>query len=266
MALDGKVAVVTGAAQGLGKAFAEILLQNGAKVALLDVNEKEGKSTKAAFEAEFGASRTLFHVCDVSSEEVFKDAFQKTVQHFGRVDIFCNNAGITNEVSWEKTIEINLKGVVRGTYMALEHMKTENGGGGGVIINVASMAGVVHLAGAPIYTATKHAVVGFSRAMAEFSAAAGYGVRICMLCPAFVRTDILNALKEKDKLGEFFRLKHLTENLLDVAGLMETSDVAKVFLQMLLDDSKNGAALLVTPRGAAYVDFPAANEIPCSPL
>ncbi|XP_028838423.1 15-hydroxyprostaglandin dehydrogenase [NAD(+)]-like isoform X2 [Denticeps clupeoides] len=221
MALDGKVAVVTGAARGLGKAITEILLKNGAKVAFLDVSEKEGKAAKATFDAEFGAGRTLFLACDVSSEQSLKDVFQKTVQRFGRLDILCNNAATVDEVNWETTIEVNLKGVVRGTYMALEHMKKQNGGRGGVIINVASILGLTELSSIPIYTASKHGVVGFSRAMAEASAAAGYGVRICILCPTLVRTDMLNTLQNKDKLGEYITLKHVAEDRIQSGGMME---------------------------------------------
>ncbi|XP_037401630.1 15-hydroxyprostaglandin dehydrogenase [NAD(+)]-like isoform X2 [Pygocentrus nattereri] len=166
MALQGKVAVVTGAAQGLGKGFAEILLQNGAKVALLDINEKAGKELETQFNEAYGADRTHFYPVDVSSDQQFKDAFQKILSKFGQVDIFCNNAGIINEKQWEKTVSINLCGVVRGTYLALEHMKKENGGQGGVIVNVASLAGLVPLAPTPIYTATKSGVVAFTQALA----------------------------------------------------------------------------------------------------
>ncbi|XP_028838417.1 15-hydroxyprostaglandin dehydrogenase [NAD(+)]-like isoform X2 [Denticeps clupeoides] len=142
MSLSGKVAVVTGAAQGLGKAFARVLLKNGTKVALLDVDEDAGAATEAALRDEFGSDATLFLRCDVCSDEEMKNAFQKTLQQFGRLDVVCNNAGIINETNWQKMVDVNLNGVVRGTYLALQHMKKENGGQGGVIINVASMAAV----------------------------------------------------------------------------------------------------------------------------
>ncbi|XP_062414165.1 15-hydroxyprostaglandin dehydrogenase [NAD(+)]-like isoform X2 [Pungitius pungitius] len=166
MALQNRVAVVTGAAQGVGRAMAEILLQNGAKVALLDVNEAAGKSLKEVLDKQYGTERSLFLSCDVESEEQIKAAFQRTAEALGGVDIVCNNAGILNEAEWKKTISINLVAVVQVTYTALEHMNKLTGGRGGVIINTASMAGLFPFLSCPVYTATKYGVVGFTRAMA----------------------------------------------------------------------------------------------------
>ncbi|KAA8586638.1 hypothetical protein FQN60_000474, partial [Etheostoma spectabile] len=158
MALNGKVAVVTGAAAGIGKAITEILLKNGAKTA--------GKSLKETLDKEYGQERTLFLTCNVESEEQIKAAFQKTVENFRGFDILCNNAGILNETTWKKMVSINLVGVISGTYLALEHMSKLSGGRGGVIVNTASMAGLGPLLSCPVYTATKHGVIGFTRAMA----------------------------------------------------------------------------------------------------
>lgn len=108
MDLKEKVAVVTGAAQGLGRSFVEILLKNGAKVALIDVNKSLGEELKSTLDQEHGRDRTEFHTADVSSEEDFKGVLEKIVETFGRIDILCNNAGIVNEKHWEKTIAINL--------------------------------------------------------------------------------------------------------------------------------------------------------------
>ncbi|XP_067838608.1 15-hydroxyprostaglandin dehydrogenase [NAD(+)] isoform X2 [Heptranchias perlo] len=140
MDLNGKVALVTGAAQGIGRCFAEALLKHGAKVALVDLNGSTGEACKEALDGEFGAACSLFITCDVGSEEQLKRAFKKTTDHFGRLDVVCNNAGVNNENDWEKTINVNLTSVIRGTYIALEYMSKETGGKGGVIVNVASLA------------------------------------------------------------------------------------------------------------------------------
>ncbi|KAL0994800.1 hypothetical protein UPYG_G00127310 [Umbra pygmaea] len=256
MALDGKVAIVTGAAQGLGKGFSEILLQNGAKVALLDVNEKVGNDLKAVFDKEYGPDRTLFWTCNVESEEQVKDSFQKTVDAFGGLDIVCNNAGIVNENNWEKCVAVNLNGVVRGTYMALQLMKKENGGRGGVIVNVASIAGLGPFVTAPIYTATKYGVVGFSRAIAEVCSMCGSGVRINMLCPGFVRTAILSSLHSEETAGQFYSMAGFTQKLLEQYGVTEVSEVAEYFLKLVKDESRNGEALMVQKGQACYIKFP----------
>ncbi|XP_041949429.1 15-hydroxyprostaglandin dehydrogenase [NAD(+)] [Alosa sapidissima] len=261
MALNGKVAVVTGGAQGLGKGFAEVLLRHGAKVSLFDVVEDSGNATKTAFDKEFGPDRTLFCVCDVTSEKQFTDAFQKTVQTFGGIDIVCNNAGIINETDWEKTVAINLSGVIRGTYLAVEHLKKQNGGRGGVIINIASMAGLGPLPTCPVYTATKHGVVGFTRAMAMASEYGGYGVRLNMICPIFVRTGLLSSLDKEERAGDFYHLRDVNQKIMERFGTLEVSDVAKAFEKLVLDESKNGAALYVKTEGADYVKFPTQEDI-----
>ncbi|XP_007894131.1 15-hydroxyprostaglandin dehydrogenase [NAD(+)] isoform X2 [Callorhinchus milii] len=142
MDLKGKVCLITGAAQGIGKSFAETLLGLGAKVVLLDVNESEGEACKESLDKTFDANSSLFIKCDVGSEEQLSCAFKRTINHFGRLDIMCNNAGINNEKNWEMTMNINLISVIRGTYLALDYMNKAKGGNGGVIVNTASLAGL----------------------------------------------------------------------------------------------------------------------------
>ncbi|XP_073433679.1 15-hydroxyprostaglandin dehydrogenase [NAD(+)] isoform X2 [Dendrobates tinctorius] len=141
MYANGKVALVTGAAQGIGRAMVEELLNKGAALAMVDQNRIAGEQCKASLDEQFGSNRTLFIQCDVTNQEQLRDAFQKTVEHFGRLDILVNNAGVNNEKDWEKTIEVNLISVIRGTYIGLELMNKKNGGQGGVIINISSLAG-----------------------------------------------------------------------------------------------------------------------------
>ncbi|XP_032917177.1 15-hydroxyprostaglandin dehydrogenase [NAD(+)] isoform X3 [Catharus ustulatus] len=140
MHVNGKVALVTGGAQGIGRAFVQALLGKGAKVALLDRNSEAGQESKAALDEQFEAQRTLFIQCDVTEQEQLRGAFKKVIEHFGRLDIVVNNAGVNNEKDWESTIQINLTSVIRGTYLGLEYMRKGNGGDGGVIINISSLA------------------------------------------------------------------------------------------------------------------------------
>ncbi|XP_064205800.1 15-hydroxyprostaglandin dehydrogenase [NAD(+)]-like isoform X1 [Anguilla rostrata] len=258
MALSGKIALVTGASQGLGKGFSDVLLKNGAKVALLDVNETAGKNAKADFDKEYGEDSTIFLTCDVTSYEHLKDAFQKTIEKFGRIDIVSNNAGIVDETNWEKTVEVNLNGVIRGTYLALQHMKKGSGGGGegGVIINTSSMAGLGPLLTSPVYTASKHGVVGFTRAMAEASSVSGYGVRINAFCPSFVKTPILDFMTNEKAAGQLGHLQHLSDKILAKTGILEVPAVAERFLQLVTDEEKNGAVMMVTQECTAYMNFP----------
>uniref|UniRef100_A0A3Q2W9B2 15-hydroxyprostaglandin dehydrogenase [NAD(+)]-like n=1 Tax=Haplochromis burtoni TaxID=8153 RepID=A0A3Q2W9B2_HAPBU len=238
MALNGKTAVVTGAAMGIGRSIAELLLQNGAKV---------------VFEIRYScASHFEVTVIPVVSQA----AFQKTVETFGGIDILVNNAGIFNEITWEKTIGINLGGCIRGSYLVIEHMNKLTGGRGGVIINVASMAGIGLLSCCPVYTATKHAVVGFTRAFAAASVASGYGIRMNALCPGFVQTDLFSSIKSK--LGQFSNLAGANQELIEKLGpsfFFLFSFFQKYFL--VTDETKNGEALLVLPKEKKYATFSA---------
>uniref|UniRef100_A0A2K5HEK6 15-hydroxyprostaglandin dehydrogenase [NAD(+)] n=1 Tax=Colobus angolensis palliatus TaxID=336983 RepID=A0A2K5HEK6_COLAP len=141
MHVNGKVALVTGAAQGIGRAFAEALLLKGAKVALVDWNLEAGVQCKAALDEQFEPQKTLFIQCDVADQQQLRDTFRKVVDHFGRLDILVNNAGVNNEKNWEKTLQINLVSVISGTYLGLDYMSKQNGGEGGIIINMSSLAG-----------------------------------------------------------------------------------------------------------------------------
>lgn len=250
----GKCAVVTGAAMGIGKAVAEILLQNGAKVALLDINEVAGESFLESLKKQYGKEKVLFLKCDVESEEQIKAALQKTTETFREINILCNNAGILNEATWEKTISINLMSVIRGTYIALEHMNKLNGGQGGVIVNTASVAGIFPLLSCPSYTATKFGVVGFTRAMAAASEASGYGIRFNAVCPGFVQTDLMTNIPVR--LGPFSNLAGAANKLVEVSGTVPVSDVANAVLDLLTDETKNGEALMVLTKGKRYAQFP----------
>uniref|UniRef100_C3ZBC3 15-hydroxyprostaglandin dehydrogenase [NAD(+)] n=1 Tax=Branchiostoma floridae TaxID=7739 RepID=C3ZBC3_BRAFL len=171
MQLTGKIALVTGAARGMGKGFAEAILERGAKVALLDTNESIGQETAAAFALKYGADMCTFVLCDVTDKGQLEGAFQQVVDRFGGLDLVVNNAGILNEVEWEKCINVNLVSVVRGCHLGLHYMGKQNGGKGGLIINTASVAGSLYAFPPPVYAATKAGVVGLTKSL---------GVRICI--------------------------------------------------------------------------------------
>ncbi|XP_005988376.1 15-hydroxyprostaglandin dehydrogenase [NAD(+)]-like [Latimeria chalumnae] len=255
MALDGKVALVTGAAQGLGKAFSEILLKNGAKVSLLDINMAAGQATKVAFDGTYSADNTIFLPCDVTSETQLQDAFSKTIEKFGKLDILCNNAGIMNETNWENTININLIAVIKATYLGLKYMNQKTGGQGGVIINVSSMAGITPLIFGPVYTATKHGVVGFTRATADAFRFLDYGIRVNALCPGFVDTPLLYSIKG-GLMGYYQDLHEVAQKFMQKIGILEPSVVAEGFLQLVMDETKSGAMMTVTKaNGIVYHQY-----------
>jgi meso-butanediol dehydrogenase/(S,S)-butanediol dehydrogenase/diacetyl reductase len=206
--LDGRVAVVTGAASGLGIEFSEAMAEAGADVVCSDVNEGACEETA---ERVRGLGRDALAVrCDVSKEDDVKAMVERAVERFGGVDVLFNNAGIADAApvheypteNWHQVIDVDLHGVY---YCARECLKVMVGQGSGKIINVASIWG---LAGAssvfpiPAYNAAKGAVVNLTRSLAvEFAAR---GVRVNAVAPSLTSTDATADISAED-VAEFLR-------------------------------------------------------------
>lgn len=162
--LNGKVALITGGAMGLGKATATVLLQRGCKVSILDIDEKHGNESVAEFKTTFGNDKCVFLKCNVEDDKEFEEGFVKTLSLLGGLDIVVNNAGILGLSNWRKTFSINTEAVFHGTLLGMKYMGTDNGGRGGHVINVASEAGIKPWDAVPAYSASKFAVVAMTRA------------------------------------------------------------------------------------------------------
>ncbi|KAG8309972.1 hypothetical protein J6590_072740 [Homalodisca vitripennis] len=117
------------------------------------------------------------------------ESFQKTVSAFGGLDIVINNAGIFNDRFWELEVDVNLNGVIRGTLLALRFLGREKGGRGGAVVTTASTLGLQPCAAVPIYTATKHALIGFTRSFGDPFHMNLSGVRVMAVCPGATKTD-----------------------------------------------------------------------------
>ncbi|KAL5005314.1 hypothetical protein ScPMuIL_018770 [Solemya velum] len=252
MELVGKVAIVTGAAQGLGRAFARAMIQRGAKVCISDQNVEKGNTSCVALRKELNTADVNFVKCDVTQQDDMKNMFDDTVRRYGGVDIVVNNAGIMNERTWSSCVDINLKGVIQGTLLALEHLQER----GGVIINISSIAGVVPVAGAPVYTATKHGVIGFTRSCSVNPKVKAANIRLACLCPTFTDTPIL------DMTDDHFTSWSSRQNLwkdVEQLGIMKVETVAQGFIQLLLDKDNNGAIMTISPnRGIQTKYYPKA--------
>lgn len=189
MSLSGQVAIVTGAASGIGRALSRALAARGARVVVTDING-EGAETVAR-DLGAGASAHRVDVCDA-------DAVQRLVvdtrTSCGRIDYIFNNAGIAvlGEVldtpleDWYRVFDINVRGVVHGIAAAYPLMVEQ---GHGHIVNIASVAGLIPAPGLTAYAGTKHAVVGISKSLRI--EAAQYGVNVSAVCPGFVKTNIV---------------------------------------------------------------------------
>ena len=188
--LEGKVAIVTGGAAGIGRATAELFVKEGAKVVIADIDADKGETLAS----ELGES-ALFQQVDVSNADQMQGLVDTAVEHFGGLNIMFNNAGISGAqyprfldddlADFQKVIGINLFGVMAGCRSAGRHMSKN---GGGVIINNASIAGVLPGQALMTYRATKAAVIMFSKSIAIDLAE--YGIRVNCLAPGHIRTDL----------------------------------------------------------------------------
>nr|XP_013797529.1 PREDICTED: 15-hydroxyprostaglandin dehydrogenase [NAD(+)] [Apteryx mantelli mantelli] len=234
-----------------------------AQVALLDRNPEAGRESKAALDGQFEAQRTVFIQCDVTDQEQLKGAFEKVTEHFGRLDIVVNNAGVNNEKDWESTIQINLTSVIRGTYLGLEYMRKGNGGDGGVIINISSLAGLMPAAFQPVYCATKHGVIGFTRSIALAASMENYGVRLNTICPGFVNTPILQSIDKEENMGQYYSYKDEIKNMMQFYGVMDPSLIAEGLITIIEDDTLNGEVMKIT--ASQGIHFQQYNQLPFSP-
>jgi NAD(P)-dependent dehydrogenase (short-subunit alcohol dehydrogenase family) len=193
--LQGKVALVTGASTGIGKASALAFAREGATVVVSDINVDGGGETARLIGDSGG--RTFFFEADVSKEDQVEALVSRAVEAYGRLDCAFNNAGIAGAIGissheypddiWERVMAINLKGVWLCMKHEIPQMLKQ---GGGAIVNTASIWGLVGAPGASAYVASKHGVVGLTRAAAlEY---APHGIRINAVNPGTIRTPILD--------------------------------------------------------------------------
>jgi len=190
--LDGKVALITGAASGIGRASALLFAKEGAKVAVIDYAPEGGRET-AEMIKEAGGEATFIEA-DVSKAADAERMVKATVDTYGRIDILFNNAGImgtfgstekTTEEKWDLIMNINLKGIFLGSKYAIPVMLNQ---GGGVIINTGSFVGIDALTRLAAYTASKAGVIGLSKAMAmEYG---GRKIRVNCICPGGIHTPM----------------------------------------------------------------------------
>ena len=194
--LKNKVALVTGGGSGIGRAIALAWAREGAKVVVSDIAAELGEETAGLVRAQ--GAEAVFITADVGNADDARNLVERTLAHFGRLDVACNNAGIGGPQAptadypldgWEQVINTNLSGVFYGMKYQIAAMLQS---GGGAITNVASILGAVGFATAPAYTAAKHGVVGLTQAAAlEYGT---QGVRINAIGPGFIYTSMIQGM------------------------------------------------------------------------
>ena len=199
MRLAGKVAIITGAGSGIGRAAAILFAAEGAAVAVADLSTEGGEGTVREITAQGG--RAFFMAADVRNAAQVQQLVEETIAHFGKIDILYNNAGVnlratvteTTEEDWERVMDVNVKGVYLTCRFAIPHM-IKNGGGS--IINTASAGAIAGLRGLAAYTASKSAVLGLTRNIAlDYGS---YNIRANALCPGVTATEMTLSIIESE--------------------------------------------------------------------
>ena len=250
--LEGKVAVITGAASGIGAATAKTYVEQGARVVLGDIQDLPGEALAASLG---GSAHAVFRHCNVTNEAEVEALVEAAVSEFGQIDVMFNCAGIVGAVGpmsttpadeWKLTIDIMINGVFYGMKHASRHMKEA---GSGSIISMSSTAGVMGGLGPHAYTAAKHAVVGMTKNLA--AEVGGFGVRVNCIAPAGMATPMVAEVITGNHQNLEDTIAALAEGspLKGRAGLAE--DVANAALWLASDESGYTSGLTLTVDAGA---------------
>ena len=253
--VQGKTAIVTGSATGLGSMHAKLLAKEGAKVVITDIDEANGNKVVEEIKADGGEAIFIRH--DVSSESDWEKVIEKTLAEYGKLDVLVNNAGImfrksieeTSLADWQRTMRVNVDGVFLGTKYAMAAMKKT---GGGSIINISSMAGIIGTPGTSAYNASKGAVRLFTKVAALECSKAGFGynIRVNSVHPGLVLTSMVDAeiKEEASATGQSYEaVKKIREDWHPIGRLADPIDISYGVLYLASDESSfvTGSELVI---------------------
>ena len=247
MDMRGKVAVITGAGSGIGRATAVRLAREGASVIVADLDEPGSRETVARI-TEVGGTAAAVQA-DVTRETDARRMLATAEEQYGGVDILCNNAGITSGTldftqatseQWQRVIDVNLRAVILGTHLALPLLRRR---GGGAIVHTASLAAFVGFPPDPVYAATKAAVVMFTHSLGPL---ASEGIRVNCVCPGVVNTPMLRRAQGDAQPA-----------WLGTVPLLEPEDIADGIIHLITDDPLAGRALRIARGLRDFAALPA---------
>lgn len=246
MKLAGKVALVTGAAQGIGKAVALLLARNGADIVVSDINLEKAEET--AKEVQTLGRKALAIKVDVAKLDDVEKMVGAILARFGQVDILVNNAGIARdklilrmtEEDWDAVLNINLKGTFNCTKAVVRNMSKQRSG---KIVNIASVVGEMGNAGQGNYAASKAGVIGFTKTIArEF---AQRGINVNAIAPGYIETPMTDALPDK--------AKEELKRLIPMDRLGKPEDVAEAVLFLVSEASSYITGQVLNVNGGIYM-------------
>ena len=246
MKLGGKVALITGAAQGIGKAVALLLARNGADIVVSDINLEKAEET--AREIESIGVRAMPLKVNVASLDDVEQMTAAILGKFGKIDILVNNAGITrdklilrmSEEDWDAVLDVNLKGTFHCTKTVVRHMAKQRSG---KIVSIASVVGEMGNAGQVNYAASKAGVIGLTKTIArEF---AQRGINVNAIAPGYIETPMTEVLPEK--------VKEELRRLIPMERLGKPEDIAEAVLFLVSEGSNYITGHVLKVNGGIYM-------------
>jgi len=238
--LKDKVALITGAARGIGREIALTFAQCGADIACVDL-DLEGAEETSRMVKDIGSNSSGFK-CDISNFKETEEIFKEIITQFPKIDILINNAGITrdnllirmSEEEWDLVLKVNLKGAFNCTRIISKHIIKQRGG---KIINIASIIGLIGNAGQVNYASSKGGLIAFTKSVAR--ELAGRGINVNAIAPGFIKTKMTDALSEDIKSEMLKKIP--------LAKFGKPADVANtaIFLASYLSDYITGQVLIV---------------------
>ena len=231
MNLNDKVAVVTGAAQGIGRAIAETLARRGADVVVADLNVEKAEATAKEIAADTG-QRAIAVQVDVADSASAKAMIDRTIAEFGRIDILVNNAGTTRdnlimrmkEADWDLVLNVNLKGAFNCSKAAIRPMMKQHYGR---IVNITSVSGLAGQAGQTNYSSSKAGLIGFTKALAK--EVGSRNITVNAVAPGFIETDLTADLPQE--------LKDMALQMTPVGRFGKPEDVANAVAFLVSDEA-----------------------------
>jgi NAD(P)-dependent dehydrogenase (short-subunit alcohol dehydrogenase family) len=241
MDFTGKVALVTGGGNGIGRAASVAFARHGAKVVVVDRDAAGAEATAGIIRQNGGDALAV--TADVTRSADVKAYVKATIEKFGQVDCFFNNAGIEGKVTpiaeydeavFDQVIGVNLKGVFLGLRHVLPEMIRQ---GGGAVVNTASVAGLVGTPGMPAYVASKHAVIGLTKTAA--GEVARQGIRVNAVCPGPVDTRMIHALEEQLAPGNPASVEERYKSAIPSGRYTTPEEIANMVLFLCSDLASN---------------------------
>lgn len=251
--LQGKVAAITGAAAGIGRATGILFAEEGARLGIADVDSRSGEETANQIRAT--GVQAFFHKADVTSGRDVERFIRRIIQNFGRIDILVNNAGIAGpsgllselrERDWDRVLAVNLKGVYLCSKPVIPYMLRQNAGS---IVNVASELGLVGSQSRPAYSASKGGVIALTRSMAL--QLAPHGIRVNCICPGATDTKLLREFiggaREREAIRSSQKKADEILEEIPLRRLGKPEEIAHAALYLASDESSfvTGSALVV---------------------